>query len=224
MVWRIMKQNLRLIFLVAALSCAPVALAQDKPATADKNQPQPVLATAPQTSAPASTVSKNEEDCGCEAQVLPEVIAEVNGVKITGKEIEGPVKARLDALKQQVKAARQHELYLQINTRLLEAEAKRQGKTMTALINDEIVAKVKEPTADEAQTFYNQNKDRIRQDFAAVKQQIIEYIRNERQRDEAKKLADRLRAGGQVVMSEQQNTASPTPPTDRTRVLAKVNG
>jgi protein-disulfide isomerase/DNA-binding ferritin-like protein (Dps family) len=220
-----MKQNLRLIFLVAALSCAPVALAQDKPTTADKNQPQPVpAATAPQTSAPASTVSKNEEDCGCEAQVLPEVIAEVNGVKITGKEIEAPVKARLDALKQQVKDARQHELYLQINTRLLEAEAKRQGKTMTALINDEIVAKVKEPTADEAQTFYNKNKERIRQDFAAVKQQIIDYIRNERQRDEAKKLADRLRAAGQVVMSEQQNTASPTPPTDRARVLAKVNG
>ena len=219
-----MKQHLRLMLVAAALSCAPVALAQNKPAAGDKNPQQPVPAQAPQTNAPASIVSKSDEDCGCEAQVLPEVIAEVGGVKITGKEIEEPVKTRLDALKQQVKEARQHELYLQINTRLLEAEAKRQGKNMTALINEEIVAKVKEPTADEAQTFYNQNKDRIRQDFPAVKQQIIDYLRNERQRDEAKKLADRLRASGQVVMSDQQNTASTNPAQNRTRVLATVNG
>jgi protein-disulfide isomerase len=219
-----MKQPLRLIFLAAALSCAPVALAQEKPAAGDKNQQPPVSQATPQASVPASVVSKSEEDCACEAQVLPEVFAEVNGVKITGKEIEEPVKTRLDALKQQVKAARQHELYLQINTRLLEAEAKRQGKTMTALINDEIVAKVKEPTADEAQTFYTQNKDRIRQDFPAIKQQIIDYLRNERQRDEAKKLADRLRASGQVVSKEQPSVPSPNPAQERTRVLATVNG
>ncbi|HEX8919997.1 MAG TPA: thioredoxin domain-containing protein, partial [Pyrinomonadaceae bacterium] len=217
-------QRLRLIILAAALSCAPVALAQNKPATADKNQPQPVPATAPPASAPASVVSKTEDDCGCEVQVLPEVIAEVGDIKVSGKEIEEPIKDRVNALKQQVKAARQHELYLQINTRLLEAEAKRQGKTTAALINDEIVAKVKEPTADEAQVFYNQNKDRIRQEFQAVKQQIIDHLRNERQRDEAKKLADRLRASAQVVISEQPKTASPNATPERSRVLATVNG
>src|ERR1044071_1106338 len=222
--WRIMKQHLRLMIVVAALSCAPVALAQNKPAAGDKNQQQPASKAAPQASVPASPVSKSEDDCDCEAQVLPEVIAEVNGVKITVKEMEEPVKTRLDALKQQVKTARQHELYLQINTKLLEAEAKRLGKSMTALINEEIVAKVKEPTADEAQTFYTQNKDRIRQDFPAVKQQIIDYLRNERQRDEAKKLADRLRASGQVVMGDQQNTASTNPTRERSRVLATVKG
>lgn len=219
-----MKQHLRLMIVVAALSCAPVALAQNKPAAGDKNQQQPASKAAPPASVPASPVSKSEDDCDCEAQILPEVIAEVNGVKITVKEMEEPVKTRLDALKQQVKAARQHELYLQINTKLLEAEAKRLGKSMTALINEEIVAKVKEPTADEAQSFYNQNKDRIRQDFAAVKQQIIDYLRNERQRDEAKKLADRLRDSGKIVIGDQQNTASINPARERSRVLATVNG
>jgi protein-disulfide isomerase len=219
-----MKLHLRLIFVAAALSCAPVALAQNKPATGDKNPQQPVAAAAPKASAPASTVSKSEDDCGCEVQVLPEVIAEVNGVKITGKEIEEPIRERVNALKQQVKAARQHELYLQINTRLLEGEAKRLGKSTTALINDEIVAKVKEPTEAEAQSFYDQNKDRIRQQFESVKSQIIDYLRNERQRDEAKKLADRLRASGQVVISEQPGTASPRQTSERSRVLATVNG
>ena len=219
-----MKQHLRLILVAAALSCAPAALAQNKPAPADKNQQQPVPVAAPQGSAPAAIVSKSEDDCGCEIQVLPEVIAEVSGVKITGQEIEEPIRERVNALKQQVKAARQHELYLQINTRLLDAEAKRLGKSTTTLINEEIVAKVKEPTEAEAQSFYNQNKDRIRQEFQSIKNQIIDYLRNERQRDEAKKLADRLRASGQVVISEQQSTASPNPMRERARVLATVDG
>ena len=217
-----MKQQLRLIFLTAAITCAPVALAQNKPAAVDKNPT--VTVPAPQTNAPAQTTSKSEEDCGCEAQVLPEVIAEVGSVKITAKEIEEPVKDRVNQLKQQVIAARQHELYLQINTRLLDAEAKRLGKTTTALINDEIVAKVKEPTEAEAQTFFDKNKDRIRQDFQTVKPQIIDYLRTERQRNEAKNFADRLRASNKVVINEQQKTPSPNLAGNRSRVLATVNG
>lgn len=217
-----MKQQLRLLFMVAALTCAPVVLAQNKPATDNKNPT--VTVPAPQTNAPARTISKSDEDCGCETQVLPEVIAEVGGVKITTMEIEEPIKDRINQLKQQVKAARQHELYLQVNTRLLDAEARRLGKTTTALINDEIVGKVKEPTEADAQTFYDKNKERIRQDFQTVKQQVIDYLRNERQRDEAKNFADRLRASNKVVILEQQNTALPNQTQERTRVLATVNG
>jgi protein-disulfide isomerase len=215
-----MKQHLGLIIVAAALSCAPVALAQNKPASSDTNPP---VAAATSTKAPGAPAVKNE-DCNCEAQILPEVIAEVGGVKITSKEIEEPIKARINELKQQVVQARQHELYLQVNTRLLEAEAKRQGKSTAALINEEIIAKVKEPTEAEAQVFFDKNKERIRQEFQAVKQQIIDYLRNERQRDEAKKLADRLRASNQIVINEQQSTASPNRTDDRSRVLATVNG
>jgi protein-disulfide isomerase len=216
-----MKQHLGLIFLAAALSCAPAALGQDKPAaTADKTQAQPVAQAAPKVEAPAAKV---EEDCDCEVQTMPEVIAEVGGVKITSKEIEEPIKDRVRELKQSVVEARQHELYLQINTRLLEAEAKRRGKSLKELINEEIVAKVKEPTAEEAQAFYDKNKQRIRQEFAAIKQQIIDYLRNERQRDEAKKLADRLRASNQVVILP-QDAASTKQATKPSRVLATING
>lgn len=219
--WRIMKQHLRLTLLIAVLASAPVALAQNKVAVSDNNPP--VSQGAPSTSTSTSPDLKNDDDdCNCEAQVLPEVIAEVAGVKITSKEIEEPIKDRVRELKQQVVAARQHELYLQINTRLLEAEAKRLGKTTTALINDEIVAKVKEPTEEDAQNFYNANKERIRQDFQTVKSQIVDYLRNERQRDEAKKFADRLRTSAKVVITEQQKTANLKP--ERSRVLATVNG
>jgi protein-disulfide isomerase len=220
-----MKQHLRLIFLAAAMSCAPAALAQDKPAAAgDKNQTQQVAPAAAKREAPAAPVSTKEEDCACEAQTLPEVIAEVGGVKVTTKEIEEPIKDRVRELKQQVIEARKHEFYLQINTRLLEAEARRRGKNTAALVNEEIVSKVKEPTAEEAQSFYDQNKKRIRQDFPAVKQQIIDYLRNERQRDEAKKFADRLRASAQVTIVQQPDAAWPNPTRERTRVLAKING
>lgn len=221
-----MKLHLRLILAAFALSSAPLALtAQNKqPATGDKNQQPTVEATAPATKAPAAPVAKNDEDCACEAQILPEVIAEVGDVKITSRELDEPIKDRVRELKQQVIEARQHEFYLQINTRLLDAEAKRRGKTSTALINEEIVAKVKEPTEAEAQIFFDKNKQRIRQDFPAVKQQIIDYLRNERQRDEAKKFADQLRASGQVVILPQQNTASADKTKERSRVLATVYG
>ena len=218
-----MKQQLRLIALAAALSCAPAALAQNAPTTVNKN-PTPTASPAPQRGATAPTDSKSVEDCNCESQVLPEVIAEVGGVKITSKEMDEAIKDRLKELKQQVTAARQHELYLQVNTKLLDAEAKRLGKTTAALINDEIVAKVTEPTEAEAQTFFDKNKDRIRQEFQAVKTQIIEYLRNERQRDEAKKLADRLRASNKIVMNEQQGAAASNGAEARARILATVNG
>jgi protein-disulfide isomerase len=221
-----MKQHLRLIFVAAALSCAPAVPAQNKPAASDQNKQQSVDAATPSPKAPAATILNiDNDDCRCEVQVLPEVIAEVGGVKITGREIEEPIKDRVGELKRQVIQARQRELYLQINTRLLEAEARRRGQSVTTLVNEEIIAKVKEPTAEEAQAFFDKNKERIRQDFQTVKPQIVDYLRNERQREEAKKLADRLRASNQVVILQEQNpAASPDKANVPSRVLAKING
>jgi protein-disulfide isomerase len=156
-------------------------------------------------------------------QPASEVLATGAGIRITAQEIDGPIKNQIDELRKQLAEARKNEVNLQINSLLLEAEAKKRGKSTTQLLEEEIVAKVAKPTDAEAQAFYEQNKARIGGDFAQLKDQIIDFLRNEREREAAKQFADRLRAASQVVV----NTPEATPPAtaaDRARVFATVNG
>src|SRR5262249_10915885 len=115
------------------------------------------------------------------------------------------------------------ELDLQINSRLLEAEAARLGVSADKLLEREVTQKIKEPTEAQAQAFYDQNKSRLQGEFKDVKEQIINYLRNQAQGEEAKKLADRLRAKAQVKVLVE----SVTPPENeaaRARAFAMVNG
>lgn len=168
--------------------------------------------------------AKKVEDCGCEAPNTPaDVAAIVNGVKITTKEIDDQVKDEKSGLQKQVVDARRRELNLQINSRLLEAEAKRRGTTASNVLEQEIVAAVKEPTDAETQAFYEENKSRIPGPFKDFKQQIVDYTRAQRQEAAAKKFADKLRSAADVkVLAETVNP--PQSESDRAKVLATVNG
>ena len=172
---------------------------------------------------PAKTDDKKAEDCGCEVKAPPDVLATVDGTNVSVKEIDEPIKDRIQALQDQVIEARKRELDLQINSQLLEAEAKRLGTTSDKLLEREIVSKVKQPADAEAQAFYEQNKSRIEGSFADVKDQIIGYLRAQREKEEAGKYADRLRARAQVKVLSQEVTP-PQSEADRARVFATVNG
>lgn len=163
------------------------------------------------------------EDCACESQVLPSVLAIVNGITITPRDLEKATGEQVRTLQHQVTEARKRELDLQINSRLLAIEAKNRGVTTTKLLEQEVVAKVKTPTQAEAQTFYDQNKARIKGDFNSVKDDIVQYLTEERQRVEAKKFADGLRAASNTVIRVPQATA-PLNDSERAQVLATVNG
>ncbi len=163
------------------------------------------------------------EDCACESQVLPATLAVVNGVTISARDIEKATGESVRKLQGQVVEARNRELDLIINSRLLDAEAKKRGVTTAKLLELEVVAKIKPPTQAEVQTFFEQNKKRIQRDFASVKEEIIQYLTEERQRVEAKKFADSLRAASDTVVK----TAQPAPAkteAERAQVLATING
>ena len=162
------------------------------------------------------------DDCACESQVLPAILATVNEVTITPSDLEKSIGESVRNLQQQVTEARKRELDLQINSKLLTVEAKKRGITTTKLLEQEVVAKVKPPTQADAQTFYEQNKSRIKGDFDSVKDDIIRYLLNERERAEAKKFADGLRAAGNVVVKVPQ-AAPPRNDSERAQVLATVN-
>ena len=163
------------------------------------------------------------EDCACESQPLPATLAVVNGVSITARDIEKATGESVQNLQRQVVEARKRELDLMINSRLLEAEAKKRGITTAKLLELEVVAKVKPPTQAEAQTFYEQNKARIRDDFQAVKEDIVNYLTDQRQQAEAKKFADSLRAASDTVVKITQPAPARTA-AERALVLATISG
>ena len=176
-------------------------------------------------SAPSVTQAQTQsaaDDCACESHALPVVLAVVNGVTITPRDLEKATGESVRNLQQQVTEARKRELDLLINSKLLENEAKKRGLTTAKLLEQEVVAKVTAPTSVEAQSFYDQNKTRIQRDFNSVKDDIIRYLLDERQRVEAKKFADSLRAASNTVVKVPQ-AVPPRNPAERAQILATVN-
>jgi protein-disulfide isomerase len=238
------KYRLFSLLFAAAAIAAPLAVgAQRRPGTATTPGARPAQTRTPTptpapgrtaaganrpapTPTPAASVAAAAaapDECGCEPKPLPEVLAVVNGVRITKADISPAAQAQIDKLKQQVIEARAGEVDLQINSRLLEAEAKKRGTTSAKLLEQEVVAKTVDPTDAEAQTFYDQNKARINQEFVKVKAGIVSYLREQRQREAAKALADRLRAAADVKVLV-PNAKPPANAAERARVLATVNG
>jgi len=161
-------------------------------------------------------------DCGCEDKPLPEILGTINGVKITKQDLTPETRARVEELQKQVIEARARELDLQIDSMLLESEAKKRGVSPSQIIKDEVIAKVQAPTETDAQAFYDKNKSSIQGEFKDQKTNILEFLRYQRQQELAQKLAERLRATAQVKVIAKP-TAPPATAADRARVLAVVN-
>jgi protein-disulfide isomerase len=170
-----------------------------------------------------ASAQQNQADCGCEAKQKPEIAAIVNGVKIALKEIEEPLKDKIESLRLQVIQARKRELDLQINSKLLAAEAKRRNMTAARLLEQEVLSKVKDPTEAEARSFYEQNKDKIREPFEKAKDDIISYLRFERENQRARELAEELRATAKIEVLSRE-VAPPENEAARGRILALVDG
>lgn len=180
---------------------------------------------APATAQTSTSASPTAEvvDCGCEDKRLTDILGVVNGVKITKQDLSSETRTRIGQLQREVSEARKRELDLQIDSILLEAEAKKRQVLPTQLLKDEVVTKVQEPTEAEAQTFYDQNKAQIQTDFKNAKDDILRYLRYQRQQELARKLAERLRAASQVKVVAKPS-APPASDADRARLLAVVNG
>jgi len=198
-------RRLTLALIALTFACTPAVFSQT-----------PTTTQAPPPTTPPA-------DCACESQSLPETLAVVNGVKITSNDIRKSTGDSVSQLQQQVIAARKRELDLIVNSKLLALEAKKRGISTTKLIEQEVVAKVKRPGQTEAQVFYDQNKARIRGEFKDVVDDVIGYLFEQAQQQEAKKFADSLRAANEVKVLVAEVTPSRTP-AERARVVATIKG
>ena len=169
-----------------------------------------------------SSAAAQVSDCGCEDKPLPEILGVVNGVKITRQDLSPETRARVEQLQRQVVDARQRELDLQIDTILLESEAKKRGVTPSQLIKDEVIAKAGSPSEADAQAFYEKNKASFKTEFKDEKSRILEYLGHLRQQEQAQKFAEQLRSRAQLKVLARPS-APPSSEADRARVLAVLN-
>lgn len=201
---------------------ASTGFQQIAPPTANK----PGANTETATSAFASTAkasAKTVENCGCDGEPVPDVLATVNRANIRLDEVDKELKDEIDQMRKQVIEARRNELGLQVNSRLLEAEARRLGITTERLLEQEVVKRAKEPNEAEIRIFYDDNKERIQTDFETAKPHIARHLLAQRQQAQAGRLADRLRAAAVLKIL----VPAATPPEKegaRERIFAEVNG
>lgn len=220
-----MKRFFYLSLVLAAVSATAAAQTGARPAAASKAAGK----TASPAASPAASQAVAVEDCGCENAPLPEVLAVVDGVKITPQDLSQQTRTRVAELQRQVVEARRGEVGLQVNSLLLEAEAKRRGVTTTKVIEAEVIAKAPETTDAEALAFFNQNKARIEAqaggavEFKQVKESIAALLRAQRRQALAGKLSERLRAAADVKILVGEATP-PASPAERARLFATVDG
>jgi protein-disulfide isomerase len=129
---------------------------------------------------------------------LARVLATVNGRQITSADIEDNLRPLVFSVQQEVYKLRMQAVELKVNDLLLNQEAQRRKLTTSALLDTEVTAKVPAVTDADARKFYDENKARIEGDFAQLKEQIVQYLREVETRKATVALAERLQATAQI--------------------------
>jgi protein-disulfide isomerase len=182
----------------------PVAATPVKPPT---NQPvaEPTAVPAPPPVTPSA----------------PVLIAVVNGQNITTADLEPRVREEVESLAGRIAEARQQILELEINTALLDHEAKRRKLTPQQLYDTEVTRKITEPGAAEINQFIESNRDQIDvTDPEKMREQVAVYLRGQREVKLSAELVKRLRTSTPVVNGVDINSPNLAPAS----VLATIGG
>lgn len=120
------------------------------------------------------------------------VLATIKGEAITAGDVEDALLPLIFDVQQQVYKLRSDELELSINDTLLNQEAQKRKVTTEALLEAEV--KPKSVTEQQAQAFYDQNKDRVSGDFTQTKDAIRQYLEQIEVRQAERAFVEKLRA------------------------------
>ena len=107
-----------------------------------------------------------------------EVVAELNGTKITRADLEKEQASKLLQVRYQAFMTEQQALSDLIDDRLLAMEAARQHITVAQLTEREINSKVTDPTEEQIQLIYEASN--VSQPYEAVRGQVIQILRQRR--------------------------------------------
>ena len=132
-------------------------------------------------------------------------VAMFNNTPITEDDLRKAAAEDLDKLDIQVQqmsanlARTEHQiletnLFRLLEDKLFEAEASKRGITKEAFLEKELAGKIKEPSDQEIQTFYEANKQRLNKPLDQAADQIRQYLRAENRGKAMGEIADRLKA------------------------------
>ena len=184
---------------------------RQKPPTAATPQPSPVVAqpaSTPQPSAPRPPSP-------------PVPLVTVNGQTITTADLDPSLRAQLDTVEERIAVAKRNVLDLQINTILLENEAKRRHITSHQLYEMEVTKRIPVPTAAQIKQFIDDNKSEFQGvDPATVTPQVEALLHDEFESRLGDALVARLKKTISIVMGVDVTSAN----LSDDAVLATIGG
>jgi protein-disulfide isomerase len=133
----------------------------------------------------------------------PETLAEVNGEAITSADVERGLGTKLSTLEEQLYTLKRDELESLIAQRLLAQEAARRGVSVSGLVDAEVTAKVGLVTEKEVDDFYQANKERLRGDESAMRENIRAHLQQQKLFARRRAFVDSLRSQAKVVVTLQ---------------------
>jgi protein-disulfide isomerase len=151
---------------------------------------------------------------GCGQSEESKKLAKVDGVVITQAEIDRTGGKQLQQLRQQLFELERQKLDEYIGATLLTQEAKERGVSASTLLEQEVNNKITPVTEDEVRAFYDQHKERLKVDFEKVRDQIGDYLREQKIAARKNEYLKTLRADAKIT------TYLKAPPIQRAEVLA----
>src|SRR5437016_1028862 len=127
-------------------------------------------------------------------------LAEVNGQGIYEEDLLPLVQGQLLPLQNQEYEIKRAALDRLITQRLVEAEAKSKGVSAERLLEQEVDAKVGEPTDDEIEAYYLGQRDRISVPFETIKPQLRQALKQAKIQQARQSYGERLRKGADVAI------------------------
>ena len=234
--WPALFFSTTLLLIFSFASVPSIAQTKRRPATSRKTATQtsqPPASPTPargQSSTPASnadsgaTTSGPARPAATSAPARPAApvpVVTINGQTLTSADLNAQAREDLETVEQQIAEARQAVLDLQINTMLLQVEAKKRRIDSHTLYETEVSRRAGMPTQAQIQKFIDENRSQFQgADPATVNQRVAAYLHDEAESKLADDLVKRLRQTNPVVMGADVNSPNLSDDT----VLATIGG
>lgn len=174
--------------------------------------------TAPQAPPVAQPTPANQP---ARPPAAPASLVVVNGQTLTTADLEPALRQELESLNDKIADARRSVLDLQINTMLLQVEAKKRRIDSHRLYELEVSSRVPTPTPAQIKKFIDDNRDQFAgMDPKLANERAVAYLHDEAESKLADDLVNRLRRSHPVVMGVDINS----PTLNAASVVATVAG
>ena len=135
----------------------------------------------------------------CQSNRDSERLAEVDGTIITLIDVDKSGGKQLQALRQQLYRLERQKLDEHIGAMLVTREAKKRGVAVATLLEQEVNSTVNPPSDEEIRSLYEKNKERIPVEFEKVRDQMRNYLHEQKITERKIEYFKTLRINGKVT-------------------------